>query len=318
MINRKYWGVLGIGAVVFFAVVPLFIQTYWMHILIMIFSFTYLSCAWNILGGFTGQLSLGHALFFGVGAYTSTLLLLNWDISPWIGMAAGGIVSAGIAYLIGLIIFRYRIRGVFFAMSTLCFAEIGRLLASYFRFLGGAEGLLITLGEPSWLKFQFVDKEPYYYISYGMMLGMLWVTYLIRNSKYAFYFLSIRADEDAANAIGVNTSRYKTFALVVSAFFTSMNGTFFAQYYMFIEPETTFAVSISVDIIIRPIIGGMGTLLGPVLGSFIMTPLSEFIRQLVGSGKSGVHLLVYGAALIAICLWMPRGILPYLERFFKK
>ncbi len=315
--NRNPWKILGILAIAFFAVIPFFIQTYFMHILIMIFSFTYLSCAWNIIGGFAGQLSLGHALFFGIGAYTSTLFFLNLGISPWVGMIAGGLISSGFAYLIGLIIFRYRIRGVFFAMSTLCFAEIVRLIASYFRFFGGAEGLLITLEESSFWKFQFVDKEPYYYISLVMMLLMLWVSYWLKNSKYFYYFFSIKADEDAANAIGVNTSKYKTLAYVISAFFTALNGTFFAQYYMFIEPETTFAVSISVDMIIRPIIGGMGTIFGPVLGSFIMTPLSEVIRSIVGSGKSGVHLLIYGVALIAICLWMPRGILPYLERLFK-
>jgi branched-chain amino acid transport system permease protein len=315
--NRNLWKFLGLLAVVFFAVLPLFIQTYFMHILIMIFSFTYLSCAWNILGGFAGQLSLGHALFFGIGAYTSTLLFLNFGISPWLGMVAGGVVSSGFAFLIGLIIFRYRIRGVFFSMSTLCFAEIVRLIASYFRVFGGAEGLLITLGESSFWKFQFVDKEPYYYISLIMMLLMLGVTALLKNSKYFYYFFSIKADEDAANAIGVNSSKYKTLAYVISAFFTALNGTFFAQYYMFIEPETTFSVSISVDMIIRPIIGGLGTIFGPVLGSFLMTPLSEIIRSLVGSGKSGVHLLIYGCALIAICIWMPRGILPYVERLFK-
>ncbi|HSR10067.1 MAG TPA: branched-chain amino acid ABC transporter permease [Thermodesulfobacteriota bacterium] len=316
-INRKPLIVLGLAAIAFFALLPLFIQTYFMHLLIMIFSFTYLSCAWNIIGGFAGQLSLGHALFFGIGAYTSTLLFLNFGISPWLGMVAGGALSAVFAYVIGLIIFRYRIRGVFFSMSTLCFAEIVRLVASYFRVFGGAEGLLITLGESSFWKFQFVEKEPYYYISLVMMLGMLWVTYLLKNSKYFYYFFSIKADEDAANAIGVNSGRYKTAALVLSAFFTALNGTFFAQYYMFIEPETTFSVSISVDMIIRPIIGGLGTIFGPVLGSFIMTPLSEVIRSLVGSGKSGVHLLIYGCALIAICIWMPRGILPYIGKLFE-
>ena len=315
--NRNLWKFLGLLAVAFFALLPLFIQTYFMHILIMIFSFTYLSCAWNIIGGFAGQLSLGHALFFGIGAYTSTLLFLHFGVSPWLGMVAGGVVSSGFAFLIGLIIFRYRIRGVFFSMSTLCFAEIVRLIASYFRVFGGAEGLLITLGESSFWKFQFVDKEPYYYISLIMMLLMLGVTALLKNSKYFYYFFSIKADEDAANAIGVNSSKYKTLAYVISAFFTALNGTFFAQYYMFIEPETTFSVSISVDMIIRPIIGGLGTIFGPVLGSFLMTPLSEIIRSLVGSGKSGVHLLIYGCALIAICIWMPRGILPYVERLFK-
>ena len=149
------------------------------------------------------------------------------------------------------------------------------------------------------------------------MLLMLLVCYVIKKSKLYYFLFSIRVEEDAASAIGVDANKYKTMAFVISAFFTSFNGTFFAQYYMFIEPETTCAIPISIDILMRPIIGGLGTLFGPILGSFIMTPFSEIIREVVGSGMSGFHLLVYGIFLIIICIWMPGGILPYIVRFVK-
>jgi branched-chain amino acid transport system permease protein len=150
-----------------------------------------------------------------------------------------------------------------------------------------------------------------------MMLAIIWVSYAIKKSKYFLYLFAIKADEDAAHAVGVDINKYKIIAFVISAFFTALNGTFYAQYYLFIEPEITFGVAISIDVLIRPIIGGIGTIWGPVLGSFLMTPLSEIIRVFVGSGKSGVHLLIYGLALISICIWMPKGIMPYLTRYFK-
>jgi branched-chain amino acid transport system permease protein len=232
-------------------------------------------------------------------------------------MLMGGLISAIIALPIGILVFRYKLRGVFFAIATLCFAEIFRILVSQIRFTGGSEGLLIPIMDSSWINFQFESKIPYYYIAYFMMLLMLMVCYLIKRTKLYYYLFSVKGDEDAASAIGVDANRYKTIAFVISAFFTSFNGTFFAQYYMFIEPETTCAIPISIDILMRPIIGGLGTLFGPILGSFIMTPLSEIIREVVGSGMSGIHLLVYGVFLIIICIWMPDGILPYIARLVK-
>jgi branched-chain amino acid transport system permease protein len=298
--------------------IPFFIDTYYMHICILIFYYAYLSSAWNIIGGFGGQLSLGHALFFGVGAYTSTILFVIVGLSPWVGMFAGGIAASTIAYLVGRLIFRYKIRGVFFAITTLAFAEIARILCSEFRFTGGSEGLLIPLRTGSIWDFQYESKIVYYYIIFAMMLVMLLVSWMIKKSKYYYYLAALRADEEAASALGVNSMKQKTTALVISAFFTAIGGTFFAQYYMFIEPHITFDVMTSVDMIIRPIIGGVGTVFGPVLGSIFITPLGEMIRAVAGGGKSGIQLLIYGAVLIAICIWMPKGILPYIMDRFKK
>jgi branched-chain amino acid transport system permease protein len=315
--TQNLWKISGLFLLVIFAILPMFIGTYLMHTLILIFYFTYLSCSWNIIGGFSGQLSLGHSIFLGIGAYTSSFLFVKTGLSPWIGMLGGGILAGVVALLIGLLIFRYKIRGVFFSMVTLAFAEISRIITSQLSFLGGAEGLLIPLKGNSFWNYQFKGKEAYYYIILIMMLATLSASYILKRSKYYYYLVALRADEEAANALGVNAKRYKTMALIISGFFTALGGTFFSQYYMFIEPHTTFGVMISVEMIIRPIIGGIGTLYGPVVGSFIMTPMSEIIRSVVGSGKSGVHLLIYGATLIAICIWMPMGILPYVTKLFK-
>ena len=263
-------------------------------------------------------MSLGHALFLGLGAYTSTILFNCLGISPWVGMIAGGCVSAFVGMLIGILLFRNKIAGVFFAIATLAFAEIARMIIGEIRFMGGSEGLLLPLKNSSFWDYQFENKISYYYIIYAMVLMILNVSVLIKRSKYYYYLAALKADDEAANALGVDGMKYKTMALVVSAFFTAIGGTFFAQYYMFIEPHTTFGVMISVDMIIRPIIGGVGTILGPVVGSFIMTPLGEGIRAVVGSGKSGVHLLVYGGVLVAICLWMPKGILPAITDFIRR
>jgi branched-chain amino acid transport system permease protein len=317
IMKDKHLKIAGVLAIIFLFVLPIFVNSYTLHIIILIFSFGYLSSAWNIIGGFGGQLSLGHALFFGVGAYTSTLMFTKMGISPWIGMFFGGCISAVIALPIGIIVFRYKLHGVFFSIATLCFAEIFRILVSQMRFTGGAEGLLIPIMKSSLWSFQFKSKLPYYYISYLMILFMLFICYEIKKSKIYYYLFAVKSDENAASAIGVNANKFKTIAFVISAFFTSFNGTFFAQYYMFIEPETTFSIPISIDILMRPIIGGMGTLFGPILGSFIMTPLSEVIREIVGSGMSGFHLLVYGVFLILICMWMPGGIISYFTRFVK-
>lgn len=295
-------------------VLPLFVESYLMHLMLLIFFYSYLSCSWNILGGFVGQASIGHAVFFGIGAYTSSFLFVKYGLSPWIGMFAGGVISALISTPMGIFMFRYRLRGVYFSMVTISFAEIARIISSQLRFIGGNEGLLIPLRGSSIWFYQFENKQPFYYIALVMMLIILWICHLIRKSKYFYYFSAIRANEEASAAIGVNTRKYKLIAFVISAFFFSLGGTFYAQYYMFVEPTTVFGIMVSVDPMLRSIFGGTASLFGPVLGSFAMTPLAELIRLTVGSGKSGVHLLIYGIILIIMCIQMPNGILPYLSR----
>lgn len=318
-----------------------------LHVMLMIFFFGYLSQSWNISGGFAGQLSLGHAAFFGLGAYTSSLLYVNLGISPWIGMLLGMGVAGAFGLLIGLVSFHYGLKGPFFALVTIAFAEILRLLMQHMDFTGGPLGILIPLMGDSWWEFQFLDKEPYYYIALFMMLLSIAVVWVIARSRWGFYFRAIREDEDAAEAIGVDITRYKLVSVTLSAAMTGAAGTFYAQYTQYIVPDDIILVSFSIEIVLRAIIGGAGTVMGPILGSFIMTPLgeatriifegggagislvsllqqdipagekfSQYLDYLAAGGGGGLAILLYGTVLIVVCIGMPRGVVPWLSRRF--
>ncbi len=298
-------------------VLPFFLGDYLIHVLILIFFFAYLGQCWNILGGYAGQLSLGHATYFGVGAYISTLLFMNYGLTPWVGMFLGAFGAAIFGLFTGYLCFRFGLKGPYFALATLAFAEILRLISLNMMSIGGAQGLLIPLMGNKPLLFQFADKKAYYYIIFGMMVLSILIVRKIEKSKMGFYFKSIHENEDAAEALGIDTQHYKLIASGLSAFLTAFGGTFYAQYLMYIQPDLTFSPFTSVEIILRAIIGGMGTVYGPILGSFILTPLSELTRTLLG-GKTGVHIMIFGAILMFVCIYMQRGVLPWLRAIFRK
>jgi len=292
---------------------PFFAGSYFLHIMIFVFFYAYLSQAWNILGGYAGQFSLGNAAFFGLGAYTSSLLFVHLNVSPWIGMFIGAIVALGLGLFIGYVSFRFGLKGAYFALATMAFAEILRILFLNISEMGGAQGILIPLKGDAPLHFQFVEKAPFYYIAFVMMVVSTVIVYGIERSKTGYYLKAIFQNEEGAEALGVDTRRYKVLATAISAFLTAFGGTFHAQYFMYIQPDLTFGVFLSFDIILRSIIGGMGTIAGPIIGSFIMTPLGEVTRGFLGA-KSGVHLMVYGGILILVCLFMPRGVYPWIRK----
>lgn len=311
--------ILPILILIVLLMLPIYVGNYVMHMLILIFLYAYLGQSWNILSGYAGQLSLGHATFFGIGAYTSTLLFMHLSLTPWVGMFAGAILAALCAIVISFLSFHFGLKTHFFALATIAFAEIFRFCANTFQGVGGAQGLLIPLKGNSPLLYQFVEKAPYYYIALAMMLLSMGVVYLLQKSKYGFYFIAIRENEESAKALGINTLKFKIVATTISAALTALGGTFYAQYVMFVDPHGAFSTNVSIDIILRPIIGGMGTIFGPVLGSFVISPLSEIIQLTIGVGRSGVYMMVYGLILIIICLLMPNGIYPYLKKWlFRK
>jgi branched-chain amino acid transport system permease protein len=304
-------------AFIFLLLLPAFAGSYVMHLMILVFLYAYLGQSWNILGGYAGQLSLGHATFLGLGAYTSTLLFMHFGLTPWVGIFAGALIATICGLLIGFLSFHFGLKSHFFALATIAFAEIFRLIALSIESIGGAQGLLVPLKGNSPYLFQFNGKAPYYYIIFAMMIICTAAVHFLNRSKYGFYFVAIRENEDAAKALGVNTLWYKMVATAISAFFTAMGGTFYAQYVLYIDPPGTFGVLLSVDIVLRAIIGGTGTILGPIIGSFVLSPLSEIIQSVIGVGKSGVYMMVYGAILMAVCILMPNGIYPFIRRFFK-
>jgi branched-chain amino acid transport system permease protein len=297
---------------------PAVLNAYALTIFILILFYGFLAQAWNIVGGYAGQLSAGHAAFVGVGGYTSAMLAAHWAVSPWLGMFVGAALAAGLGAVIGYLGFRFGLRGFYFVLLTVAFAEVCRILVSNIDALGGALGLYITFtGDPR--QFQFEDQRVYYYVALGLMLLATGVAALIERRRFGIYLTAIREDEGACEALGVDTFRYKLLAMVVSSFLTGLGGTFYAFYLFSLQPNTVFGIPLSVEIIIRPIIGGSGTLFGPILGSFILTPLAELSRQYFGqSGLHGAHLIVYGLLLVSVVLFLPQGAYPYLRRLFRR
>jgi branched-chain amino acid transport system permease protein len=296
---------------------PAVLSSYAVSIFTLIFFYAFLGQAWNILGGYAGQLSAGHAAFVGVGAYTSAVLAQH-GLTPWVGMLVGGALAAALGAVIGYLGFRFGLRGFYFVLLTVAFAEVCRIVASNTEAVGGALGLYITFtGDPR--QFQFQDPRAHYYIALALLLLATAVAWLLEGRRFGIYLGAIREDETAAEALGVDAFRYKMVAMVLSSFLTGLGGTFYAFYLLSLQPGAVFGIPLSVEIILRPIVGGAGTLLGPILGSFILTPLGELSRSYFGqSGLHGAHLVVYGALLIGVVLFLPQGAYPYLARLVRR
>lgn len=310
------WGAL--VAVAVLAALPAVLSSYLITIFILIFFYAYLGQAWNLVGGYAGQLSAGHAAYVGIGGYTSAVLSLQWGITPWIGMLVGAALAALLGGVIGYLGFRFGLRGFYFVLLTVAFAEICRIAVSNVEVLGGALGLYITFtGDPR--QFQFQDNRAYYYIALILMLVATGLTRWLEGRRFGIYLTAVREDESASEALGVDTFRYKLIAMVLSSFLTGLGGTFYAFYLFSLQPNALFGIPLSVEIIIRPIVGGSGTVLGPVLGSFILTPLGEISRYYFGQGGwHGAHLIAYGVLLIVVVLFLPQGAYPIVRRLFAR
>ena len=287
-----------------------------LHIGILILYTSLISQAWNILSGFSGQFSFGHAAFFGTGAYTSTILLTKYGVSPWIGMLVGAVVAAVIGLFIGFLCFRYQLRGAYFALATLAFAEVLRIVVQNTSLFNKTLGILIPLN-PNPLMFQFSSRIGYYYSILALTVVVFVIVYLISRSRLGYNLVSIRENEDAAQSLGVNTYRNKMIAIALSAGLTAIGGTFYAQYILFIEPPTTFGNDVSINILLPAIIGGAGTVLGPFVGSLLIIPLGELTTALFGDFV-GVHLMAYGLILVLVILYLPEGIVGWFQNRFRE
>ncbi len=305
---------LGAAAVVVLLALPAVLTSYAVTVFIFIFFYGYLGQAWNVLGGYGGQLSAGHAAFVGVGAYATTLLSMHWGLSPWIGMLVGAVLAGGLGAIIGGLGFRFGLRGFYFVLLTVAFAEVCRIVTLNTDAMGGALGLYITFTGNPW-HLQFQDNRAYYYVALALMLLATGVVALVERSRLGAYLVAIREDEDAAEALGVDTFRFKLAAIVLSAFLTGLGGAFYANYLFSLQPNAVFGIPLSVEIIIRPVVGGAGTLLGPILGSLILSPLAEVARvYFARPGWTGFHLVVYGLLLIGTVLFLPQGAYPHVRR----
>ncbi len=296
---------------------PLFLDNYALGIFVMIFFWAYVGQSWNVLTGYTGHISLGHALYIGIGAYATTYLAQTFGLTPWIGMFLGGFIAVAVALFLGFLGFRFGLRGVYFVIMTIAFAELTRLAVSHIEALGSFTGIFLDFN-PSFYNFQFRGNIPYYYIALGFVVASLIAVRILEVSKVGRFIVAIREDEEAAQALGVNTFKYNMIAIAISAFMTSLAGAFYANYIFYLHPNTLFGMSMSIELVLRPIIGGLGTLFGPVIGSIILTPLSEISRAYFAKGGlEGLHLILYGVLAILVVLFMPKGIIVYVQRLLK-
>jgi branched-chain amino acid transport system permease protein len=291
---------------------PAAASPYVLRILIMTLYGAYLAQCWNLLGGYAGQFSFGHATFFGIGAYSTALLFARGGISPWLGMLAGAALAAAAGLFIGVLSFRYGLRGPYFGLVTLAFAEVCRIAVTNWRWLGGAMGVLIPL-RPSFWTLQFPEPAAYYYLILVMTAGITALVLALERSRLGLFMEAVREDVDAAEALGVDATRTRLVAMGVSAAATALAGTFYVQLFSYVDPTLAFGIDVSVAAILPNIIGGAGTALGPLAGSVILIPLGEWMRAHLG-GYRGVHLMIYGALLVAAIMLLPHGLVGALRR----
>ncbi|WP_028354949.1 ABC transporter permease subunit [Bordetella petrii] len=293
---------------------------FWTNLFVLLFVFAALSVAWNIVGGYAGQLSLGHAVFYGIGGYTATLLTQNFGITPWLGMLAGALISGAVAVVISYP--TLRLRGPFFALATIAILEVVRLLVIHEEsWTGGSSGISLPLNI-GWTWIVFREKLNYVIIAFALLLLVLWVSWFMRKSRVGHYLIAIREREDAALAVGIHTVRVKILAAVVSAMLTSIIGTFHITYLTFVDPSSAFSLELSIQIAMFALIGGLGTVAGPVAGTFLVLPIAEMARGWLSAVGNGMHGLVYGLILVVVVLTIPRGLAgafgPAIERLLAR
>jgi branched-chain amino acid transport system permease protein len=275
-------------------------------VILLSFLFGGLALAWNIAGGYAGLISFGHAAFFGVGSYTSTILLVHYGITPWIGIWIGGAIAGVFGAILALIC--ARLRGPFFILSTLAFAEVVRIGAlNWSSLTGGPEGLsIMPMPDPG--SMVFASKATYAWLMLGYLVAVYAITKALESSRFGYYLFAIRDNEDAASAAGVNPLLGRTLAMALSAALTGVGGSLFAQYFLYLDPTYVISPELSFQFALLPAVGGLGTAIGPVLGSFLITPLSELLRSYFGNSAAGLHLVIYSLGLVVVMLYFPSGL----------
>jgi branched-chain amino acid transport system permease protein len=300
-------------------VAPRFVNDYLLTVLILILFFAYAGQAWNIMMGFAGQLSLGHAIYVGLGAYTSAALYVHYGIGPWIGLLVAIPVAMACGAVIGFLAFRFGVAGVYFAILTIAFAEFARIGFDHFRFVGGSAGFFLPVAQYATNDLWNLRGKPvmFYYVILAFTVAAFLLCHLLLRSRIGYFWLAIREDEEAALALGIDTFRYKMYAVVISAGMTAVAGVFFAFFYNNLFPEQVFHISRSIEIILAPIIGGIGTLFGPIVGAFLLTGLSEAVTETLhalGLEIPGAKQVFYGLCLLIVVMVLPDGIWPWIAR----
>ncbi|MFT3801159.1 MAG: branched-chain amino acid ABC transporter permease [Burkholderiaceae bacterium] len=286
---------------------------YWIRVLTFTLLFAAMAQSWNIVGGLANQTSLGHAAFFGIGAYTSTILLLKFGISPWLGMLAGGVLGGLAALLIAIP--TMRLQGHYFALATLAFGEVMRVIANVWVSLtGGPGGISVPFSPPSWAGYSFKQLLPHTYIALAALVVTTATFESIRKGAMGYRLRAIKENPSAAEVIGIDTTRVKLQAAVISGTLMAMLGTLYVQVAVFFDPDTVFsAAAISIRIALIAILGGIGTAVGPIVGAFFILPLEELMNEWFSSSAAGLSQLVFGLILIVLILWRPHGVVTVLR-----
>lgn len=298
-------------------VLPVLMQgsPFHMHVILMILLYASMGQAWNIVSGYAGQVSLGHCVFFGIGAYTSSMFVIKSGLTPWVGMFIGVFLSLIMALVIGSICFK--LKGHYFVIATFVIAEIVLSLVSTIDYFGAAVGLWLPI-KSGLLNLQFKSKLPYYFIFLAFTMIVFGFTWYMERSRMGYYFRAIKADPDAAQALGVNIYRYKMYAMLWSAAFSSVLGTLYAQYVLLLDPNNIFVMKISLIMALVTVLGGVSTLWGPLIGSAILIPLSEYTRVWFSGGGKALDLIIYGSLIVLISIFEPDGIIGLLNRIKTK
>lgn len=300
---------------IFLAVVlaPLAMSSGWINIAILTLLFIYLCVAWNIVGGIAGQFCIGHSLFLAAGAYTSTLLSTQFGITPWLGMFAGAALATVIGIFIAWLSFRYELPPLSFALVTIALAMLGYLAISSIDVLGASRGLTLPVrGTPA--MYQFRSDVTYYVVILLHVVAAVALSMWLYHTRIGLYLRAVRDNERAAHAIGVPVLKYKMLAMGISAALTALGGTFYAQYLQYVEPHTFASINIVIQIILLTVVGGTGTVWGPVVGPMLLVPAGEWLRHSLGGSLPGVHLLVYGVLLVIVIRFAPDGLIGALGR----
>jgi branched-chain amino acid transport system permease protein len=300
------------------ALVPrLVTDVYMMNVLILTLLFAALSQSWNLLGGYCGQVSLGHALYFGIGAYATSILYVKFGITPWGGLLAGGIIAALIALALGYPCFR--LKGHYFSIATIVIAEIGLLLFHNWDYAGAALGIQWPFTPDSWWTLQFArDKAPYFYFALGLFAVTWLVTFAIVESKWGYWWRAVKDSAEAAESLGVTIFHSKMAAAAISAFFTAVGGGFYAAFVSYIDPDSVMHFRFSLLMALPAVLGGVGSLWGPAIGALILIPLAELTRSYLGGSGSGLDLVIYGGLIMIVSLTRPEGILSIIKPAVKR
>jgi branched-chain amino acid transport system permease protein len=300
-------------------IVPWLVNDYLLTVLIVALYLAYTGQAWNIMMGFAGQLSLGNAIYAGLGAYVSAVLFTRYGVAPWLGLLAAIPVAAACGAIVGFLAFRFGVSGVYFAILTIAFAEFARIGFDHLDFVDASAGLFLPVAQYTHNDLWRLRGNPtmFYYVMLAATVVAFVLSRLLLRSRIGYFWLAIREDEPAARAAGIDTFRYKMYAVMISAAVTSFAGVFYAFFYNNLFPEQVFNISRSIEMILGPIIGGIGTLFGPILGAFVLTGLAESVTSAlsaVGIDLPGAKQVFYGICLLLIVVALPEGIWPWLAR----